>query len=113
MFMATDRISMFQYWWENLLVDRNPEFLALEIPVLDLQAVRPWTENQDSARAAYVEGLDGVGRPPGHRLVFFPRTRHWIHYERPRLFDRVLERFVRDEPFEPVVEVEEAGEVVR
>lgn len=111
MFMATDRVSMFQYWWENLLENRNPDFLALQIPVLDMQAIRPWTENQDSARAAYEEGLAEVGRPPGHRLVVFPRTRHWIHYERPEAFDRVLARFLRGEPFErvTVVEVREEG----
>lgn len=41
MFMASDRVSMVHYWRENILRDRNPEFLALRASYLDLESIYP------------------------------------------------------------------------
>jgi pimeloyl-ACP methyl ester carboxylesterase len=112
MFMASDRLTMLHYWRENLLRDRNPEFRALSVPYLDIEAISPRVTKPDSAGQAYDESIAAVGTPPGYQRVFAYDTSHWVHLEHPRvlgdvILDHVEGRVPRDiGPFE-------LGEVVR
>jgi len=85
MFMASDRVSMLHYWRENFLQDLNPEFRALDVPYLDVDAIYPRVTNPDSVAAACDAGLDAVGRPAEYRLVRFRETSHRVHVEHPEV----------------------------
>lgn len=36
-FMQTDVLAVTQYWWDNLLVDRNEVLKAVTIPILGVE----------------------------------------------------------------------------
>lgn len=94
MFMGTDRVAMLHYWRENILRDANPEFRALEIPYLDIDATGPGVANPDSVAAAHVARLDSVGRPADYRLSRFWETSHWVPVERPEALGTVILDFL-------------------
>ena len=94
MFMASDRVSMLHYWRENVLRDRNPDFVGLGVPYLDIKAIYPWSTNPDSTLASHRKRLAEVGTPSQFRQVVFHETSHWIHLERPRVLGTVIRDFI-------------------
>jgi len=93
-FMATDPKDMMQYWRENLLESRNNDFRNLSIPVLDVQAIRPWDETPEETRSTTEESIAEVGTPENYQLIFLYDTPHFIMEERPELLDQIIEDFI-------------------
>lgn len=93
-FMATDPEDMMQYWRENLLESRNKDFRNLSIPVLDVQAIRPWDKTPEETRKSTEESISEVGIPENYQLIFLYDTPHFIMEERPELLDQIIEDFL-------------------
>lgn len=99
-FMATDREAMIQYWWENMLEDRNPWLRELEGPYLDIRALRPWDEQPEETRRQAEETMAQIGTPSGYQRVFLYETPHFVMEERPELLDRLIADFVAGRPLQ-------------
>jgi len=97
-FMATDPEVMMQYWRENLLESRNDEFRGLSMPVLDVQAIRPWDDTPEATRVNTLKQLEEVGTPDDYQLIFLYDTPHFIMEERPKLLDRIISDFLAGRP---------------
>lgn len=93
-FMATDREAMMQYWRENLLDDGNRAFRSLDVPFLDVRAIRPWDETPEETVAGIEETIEAIGPGPGYRRVLLYDTPHFIMEERPELLDRIVADFL-------------------
>lgn len=99
-FMATDPENMMQYWRENLLESRNKDFSSLKIPVLDVQAIRPWDDTPEETRKSTEESIAKVGTPDNYQLIFLYDTPHFIMEERPELLDRIITDFISGKKLE-------------
>lgn len=95
-FMATDREAMMQYWRENLLDDGNAAFLSLDVPFLDVRAIRPWDETPEATIAGIEETIERIGPGPAYRRLILRDTPHFVMEERPELLDRIVADFLAD-----------------
>ena len=77
-FMATPRDVVMQYWREGIIRDLNAAFRAVRQPLLDVKAIAPRIENQDSAIAAHAARITAVGAPLGYERVVLARTTHFF-----------------------------------
>lgn len=101
-FMATEREVMAQYWWDNLLADRNPWFRALPMPYLDIKTIPPQAQDPQGRRRNYEDHVAEIGAPGRYQLIFLYDTYHYVMEHRPELLDELIARFVAGEPLEDV-----------
>lgn len=94
MFTATPREVLLQYWRENTLVDLNPLFAQLEIPILDLKTVPANVESLDDYRVDYRGQMVRNGAPSSLHTVFLERTTHFVMEHRPQVLDRMVVEFM-------------------
>jgi len=98
MFMATDRTSMLQYWRENFLIDFSDLLRTIDIPVLDVKAIRRRDKTPEQTRAKHLSSMKEAGAGRNVRTVFFYDTNHFVMEDRPELVDRVVADFIAGRP---------------
>ena len=92
-FMATELTAVTQYWWDNLLTDRNPILQGLAMPVLDVQLYSPRARNAAASRQRYQERIDALQLGPNYSVLFYENIGHFIMEDAPELLDAVLAVF--------------------
>ena len=92
-FMATDRVAVTQYWWDNLFLDRNAILERLEIPVLDVQLYGPTARNPAAARERYEARLEALELGSRYEVRFHEHTGHFVMEDDPDLLDALLVDF--------------------
>ncbi|MFG0258102.1 MAG: alpha/beta fold hydrolase [Phycisphaerales bacterium JB043] len=95
--MSTPKEVVLQCWREMWLWDLNPMLRSLQIPVLDIRALRSSDSDPENTRAQYLERLDDIGVPDSHHAVFLYDTRHAVEGQRPDVFDRLVAEFLEGE----------------
>ena len=101
-FMASDRVAMTQYWWENLIVDRNDWFRSLHMPVLDVKIIRGSDRTPEETRRQYASRINEVGPPERYRRIFVNGGTHFLMEAHPELFDRIVADFINRRPLTDV-----------
>ncbi len=92
--MATPKEVVLQCWREMWMWDLNPAIRRLDVPLLDLQALKPNDPDQEQTRRDYLSRLKQVGVPDTHQAIFLYHTRHAIEGHRPEEFDRLVRAFL-------------------
>ena len=92
-FMATDRTAVEQYWWDNLLTDRNPLLQQLAMPVLDVQLYSPGSRSATASRQRYQARVDSLELGDNYRVLYYENVRHFIMEDAPTLLDRIITEF--------------------
>lgn len=92
MFMATDRVSLIQYWRENVIIDLDAELMKTTIPILDIEAFS--AGDLEEQKKAYLQGLQEAGNPSNVTTVFLPETSHFVMEHRPELLDQLIADFL-------------------
>lgn len=101
--MATPKEVVLQCWREMWMWDLNPIVRELDVPLLDLRALRPNDPDPNATRTAYLARLESIGTPESHRPVFLFDTLHAIEGQRPLVFDDLVQRFLAGESTEDYV----------
>ena len=97
MAMATAQEVMLQCWREMWLWDLNPIVRSLQIPVLDIRALKPNDKNPENTRAEYLKRLEDIDVPDTHHALFLHQTNHAVEGQRPEVFDRLVSEFIAGE----------------
>lgn len=101
-FMDTDRVAVEQYWWDNMLTDRNPLLRRLPMRVLDVQLYPPGAG--PGSRERYDARVAALDLGPNYHLVHYEGVRHFLMEDAPELLDAILRAFVAGTDEYPTVE---------